>query len=101
MIRKILLPAFMGAAMGLMMLWMLHMQLLESSALGLGALAAFVGVHIVVIAIIAILPPIASPRLRHFLMRLHRPNVRHMAVMLASATLAIGSTHILLHSGVF
>lgn len=89
---------FIGAAMAAMMLWMLHDPIMAGSAsLSMGALA-FVLAHVVVVAggaAVALL----VPGIRRALVR-HRPSLRHVAAMIASATVFAGGVHLVLHGGV-
>mmetsp|Transcript_18462 Transcript_18462/g.30107 ORF Transcript_18462/g.30107 Transcript_18462/m.30107 type:complete len:99 (+) Transcript_18462:12345-12641(+) len=97
------MPLAMGAVMGLMMLWMVHMQITGDGARSRGALLVFVGTHMVLIAALVILPLIASRRLgwvRRVTDRLHRPSLRHIALMLTGAALATAITHVAIHGGV-
>lgn len=99
--RHRILPLAMGAGMGLMMLWMVHMQLTGDSTRSMGALVIFVGAHVAVLAVALALPFVASARLRRVLDRVHRPSVHHIMLMLTGALLAAGLAHVLLHSGAF
>lgn len=98
--RYALKPLSMGAAMGLMMLWMLHMQLIGDSTRSLGALMIFLGAHVAILAVVLTPPFIASPRLRRVLERRPRPSLRHFALMLAGGAFAAGLTHFIVHAGV-
>jgi len=103
MIRHSIAPLIIGAAMGLMMLWMVHMQITNGDAGSLGVLIAFVGAHVAVLALVLVVPLLAARRLvwvRHLTDRVHRPSLRHVALMLGGATMATGTAHIVLHSGV-
>lgn len=99
MTRHTVMPLLMGAGMGLMMLWMVHMQLTGDGSRSLGALIVFAGAHVVVLGIALMLPLVASVRLRRALDRIHRPSWRHAGMMLAGAICAAGLTHIFLHGG--
>ena len=94
------MPFFMGAAMGLMMLWMLHGQLTGDSAQSGVALTVFVGAHVLAAgAVIAggVYAARLSPALRRRLARLHRPSWRHLLLMLAGAAMSAGAAHIWIH----
>ena len=102
MTRHTLMPIAMGAIMGLMMLWMVHMQITGDTARSLGALAVFVGAHVALIGAVIILPLIAARKLvwlQPFTDRLHRPSLRHITLMLAGAALAAAIVHVTLHGG--
>lgn len=95
-------PAIMGAAMGAMMVWMLHGALTGDGAMGAGALIAFIAAHVVIAGILGLAVWAGtrlSPRVRAVLDRLHRPSLRHVGVMLGSAAICAGSIHVLVHGG--
>jgi len=103
MIRHSIAPLIIGAAMGLMLLWMVHMQMTNGKAGSLGALIVFVGAHVAVLALALVVPLRAARRLvwvRHLTDRVHRPSLRHGALMLGGALMATGTAHFALHSGV-
>ena len=103
MMRHSTVPLIIGAAMGLMMLWMVHMQITNGDASSLGVLIAFVGAHVAVLALVLVVPLLAARRLvwtRHLTDRVHRPSLRHVALMSGGAIMATGTAHIVLHSGV-
>lgn len=86
------LPWIMGAIMGPMMLLMAHGPLVSGTTPM--ALLAFVGAHIAVFAVIAVLVT-RWPALRH---RLHRPSSGHVARMLVAALTSATLVH-LIHGG--
>lgn len=97
------MPILMGSAMGLMMMWMLHGALTGEGTVGGGALIAFVGVHVLLAAVIiggALFAARRSPRARVWINRLHRPSLRHMGLMLASAVVVASSVHLVAHGGI-
>ena len=92
----------MGGMMGLMMLGMVHLMMTGAQSKGLLALAAFAGAHVAVIAILAGLGVFAaklSPRLSRAMAKIHRPNMRHVATMLAGACAAAFISHLFIHGG--
>ncbi|QFU07729.1 hypothetical protein PARPLA_01645 [Rhodobacteraceae bacterium THAF1] len=72
-------PILMGLVMGLAMPWMMHVD---------GGGAAFVLVHILLIVTLGGLA-LLLPGLRR---KLHRPNLRHITLMLPAAAAAWGLT---------
>jgi hypothetical protein len=98
------MPLTMGFGMGLMMLWMVHRQLTSADALGLSALATFIGAHVLVALVVLALPVWVAtriPRLHALLSRVHIPNLKHIVLMLAGAVSAALFTHLWLHGGLF
>ena len=94
-----IMPIAMGGLMGPMMLWMLHGMLTGDGPSGV-ALVIFVGVHVLVVAVLlaaAVFAARLSPGLRARLGRLHRPSPRHIGLMLGSATLAALIVHFGIH----
>ena len=96
------LPFVMGAAMGLMMLRMLHSAVLnEGGPAGL-ALVVFIGAH-VLLGLVALAATIFAARIsqkaRKFLARLHRPSAAHMATMLAGVATSSLVAHGFIHGG--
>lgn len=96
------LPVVMGGVMGLMMMWMLHGALTGDGVLGDGALALFILAHLAVAGVLigaGVFAARLSPRMRGWQARLHRPSVRHVAVMLGSAVTTAGIVHLTVHGG--
>ena len=96
-------PMAMGAGMGLMMLWMVHGMMTGDANLGGWALVGFIGVHLVLVVVVGAAGYFASrlsPRARVVVARLHRPNLRHLAVMVAGAFGAVIVAHLSLHGGI-
>ncbi len=94
------MPAVMGAAMGLMMMWMLHGALTGDTSIGAMALVAFIGAHVVLVAVAVAAVWIGarwSPRIQRLTARLHRPSVSHITTMLASAVIVAGLLHLSVH----
>ena len=91
------LPVGLGAVMGAMMIWMLHRQIVSATAPDLTGLLIFVGGHIAVLAVLFILPVVAAPRLRRWAERLHRPDLRHVGLMLAGAASGAVVFHLSAH----
>jgi hypothetical protein len=92
----------MGFGMGLMMLWMVHLQLTSADAIGLTALTTFIGAHVLVALVVLALPVLIAtriPRLHRILARVHRPNLSHLTLMLAGAVSATLFTHLWIHGG--
>ncbi|MEJ6399084.1 hypothetical protein [Yoonia sp. 208BN28-4] len=78
------LPVLMGAAMGLMMMWMLHASHATGATTGQMALFAFVAGHLVLVAVViaaGIFAARLSPRMRAWMSRLHRPSLGHIGLM--------------------
>lgn len=100
--HSLLMPTLMGAAMGAMMLFMLHGVLTGNTELsGLG-LAVFIAAHgVVVLGVmgLGLLSVSRFPRLKIWLSRVHRPNLRHVCTMFASAAATAGIIH-LIHGGI-
>lgn len=95
-------PLIMGGLMGLMMMWMLHGALTGEGTMGGGALVVFIAAHIVLGALILLAAVFASrlsPRTKALAERLHRPSLRHIAAMLASALFTGAIVHLLAHGG--
>lgn len=93
-------PLVMGALMGPAMLWMLHGQLSQGTAVSAWAGIAFVGAHIAVIAILglgAVFAARLSPRMRRWLAAVHRPSLGHIGAMLAGMIGSGGLIHLSLH----
>ena len=102
MTRHTFIPVFMGSAMCLMMLGMVHHQLTSVDAIGFIALGVFVGVHVLAALLALALPVWAatrSPAVRCFLKRIHRPNLHHVGLMTMGAILNAFSMHIWIHGG--
>ncbi|MEO9574040.1 MAG: hypothetical protein ABJ263_16290 [Tateyamaria sp.] len=99
MMRHVAMPVVMGTAMGLMMLWMLHLQLTGGQSRSFSALFLFVGAHVAILSLALTLPFFASERLRRLAGRLHRPSLQHVGLMLAGAGVAAGVTHLVIHGG--
>lgn len=94
-------PAIMGAAMGAMMLWMLHGLLTGSGVTGL-ALIVFVGAHFAVALILigaAVFTARLSPRTKAMIDKLHRPTLRHVGIMLTAALITATAIHLTIHGG--
>lgn len=97
MTRQSFIPACLGLGMGAMMLFMLHRQIISPEPLDLTALLVFVGAHAVAPVILLAAPFVASPRLRSWLARVHRPSRQHAALMLGGAALGAVLLHLFLH----
>lgn len=96
-------PFAMGLAMGAMMLWMVHGQMVSQSQLSKWTIVLFVGAHLVVIAIAAVLAIFAarlSPRTASILNRLHRPSLAHVTWMIAGAAVTVALAHLVIHGGI-
>lgn len=92
----------MGAAMGLMMLWMLHGAMTSQSETSALALILFVGAHVAVVAILLIGGLFAARStgpMQRLLKRLHRPSLSHISAMLTGMIIAAGCAHLTLHGG--
>ena len=102
MTRHTFTPVFMGSAMCLMMLGMVHRQLTSVDAVGFFALGFFVGVHMLAALLALVLPVLAatrSPAVHRFLKRIHRPNLHHVGLMMIGAVLTAFSVHMWIHGG--
>ena len=102
MTRHTFIPVFMGSAMCLMMLGMVHHQLTSVDAIGFIALGVFVGVHVLAALLALALPVWAatrSPAVHRFLKRIHRPNLHHVGLMMIGAVLTAFSVHMWIHGG--
>ena len=102
MTRYTLKSAFIGSAMCLMLLGMVHRQLTSVDSVGFIALGVFVGVHLLAALLALALPVWAatrSPAVRCFLKRIHRPNLHHVGLMIMGAILNAFSMHIWIHGG--
>ena len=102
MTRHTFIPVFMGSAMCLMMLGMVHRQLTSVDAVGFIALGVFVGVHVLAVLLALALPVWAatrSPTVYRFLKRIHRPNLHHVGFMMIGAVLTAFSVHMWIHGG--
>ncbi|WP_299703987.1 hypothetical protein [uncultured Tateyamaria sp.] len=97
MTRQTLIPTCLGLVMGAMMLFMLHRQIMSPEPLDLTALLVFVGAHAVAALVLLAAPFIASPRLRAWLARVHRPSRQHATLMLGGAALGGAMLHVFLH----
>jgi hypothetical protein len=94
-------PLAMGLLMGPMMLWMIHGQL-TGSAQSSWAVAAFVGAHLLILAVIvagAVFAARLSPRTHAFLANLHRPSLAHVGAMLMGLAVSALILHFWLHGG--
>ena len=93
-------PLILGTLMGGLMLWMAH-GLIEGKETLVGwALVGFIGVHLALIAVVAgagFYSASLSPRARTMIARLHRPNPRHIAIMVLGAVGTAALTHVVLH----
>lgn len=92
-------PTLMGAAMGLMMLWMMHDSLMRQDA-DVTALLVFTGLHVLVfeaIAVATLFGSRLSPTLKRVVAKLHRPSRKHIASMLVGMGAAITLTHLFVH----
>jgi hypothetical protein len=95
-------PLLMGAVMGPMMLAMLHPMIAGNDGRGALALLAFVGAHVAVVIVLALVGVFAArfaPRVQAQLARLHRPTLAHVTNMMAGAVLAGLMVHLYLHGG--
>lgn len=97
MTRHTLTPTVLGTLMGALMLWMLHRQVLVDGAPDIAALAMFIAAHVLVLAVLLLLPVIATPRLRAWAARLHRPTPRHVGLMLLGAVIGAAVFHVSAH----
>ena len=89
-------PLAVGAVMGAMLLWMLHGALMEDGVSAY-AVAAFIGAHLIVLAVLVTAGLFAarlSPRTRAMLNRLHRPNLSHIGSMLLGMAAMMGAIHL-------
>lgn len=84
-------PIGIGAAMGAMMLAMLHGPVMSGELTGGLAAAGFVGAHLALLVILGALL-LFVPSLRRAVRR-HRPDLRHAGMMLAGA----GGTALVVH----
>jgi hypothetical protein len=94
-----LMPITMGALMGLMMLWMLHGALTGNGTSAM-ALVIFIGAHLLGVALLlgaVFFAARLAPQLQVQLNRLHRLSVRHVGLMLGSASTAIAAVHLAIH----
>ncbi len=91
-------PLMMGAAMGLMALWMLHGQLRnEASIVGP---VAFIGAHLLLAFVLIAAAAFAtrlSPGIQAWINRIHRPTTSHLVSMLGSALVVAAAVHLVLH----
>ncbi|MEL6958904.1 MAG: hypothetical protein AAGL89_08150 [Pseudomonadota bacterium] len=101
-LAKMKMPLLMGSVMGLMMLWMLHGVLTGQSEVSGPAALVFIGAHVVAVAVLILGGVFAtrlSPGLQARLKRMHRPSLRHVSVMLASAAVSAALAHLVIHGG--
>ena len=89
------LPFLLGAAMGVVMIGMLHRPIMSGDFDGTMTLAAFVGAHLAVLMAVGLLF-LAVPALRQRIIR-HRPSLRHAALMLGGAVAAAATIHFGIH----
>lgn len=92
-------PLVMGLLMGPMLVWMLHGQLTNDTSSG-AALVLFVGVHLLLLAVVTALALFAtrlSPRLQSLSSRLHRPSLAHLSMMLTGVLLSASALHFAIH----
>ena len=102
MTRHTFIPVFMGSAMCLMMLGMVHHQLTSVDAIGFIAFGVFVGVHVLAVLLALALPVWAatrSPAVHRFLKRIHWPKLLHIGLMMIGAILNAFSVHMRIHGG--
>lgn len=102
MTRHTFKSVFMGSAMCLMLLAIVHRQLTSVDAVGFIALGVFVGVHLLAALLALALPVWAatpSPAVHRFLKRTHRPNLHHVGLMMIGAVLTAFSVHMWIHGG--
>ncbi|MEO1537599.1 MAG: hypothetical protein AAFR73_07685 [Pseudomonadota bacterium] len=92
---SLLKPFGLGAVMAAMMLWMGHEQIMSDDFDVSAGAVLFVLSHVVVLAAIIGLA-LVVPSLRRAL-RSHRPNPRHVVVMMAGAFAAGGAIHAVMH----
>ncbi|MFL4468660.1 hypothetical protein ACERZ8_01760 [Tateyamaria armeniaca] len=103
MTRHSLMPFVMGAVMGLVMLWMLHMQITGEGDQSIAALVVFAAAHVGALAAILVVPLFAARRLawvRRLAKHMHRPRLSQAVYMLAGAVFAAAITHVIIHGGV-
>lgn len=96
-------PLLMGAAMGGMMLWMMHQVLTSDSQIAGYALAMFVGVHLLIGALVigaGLWAARLSPRVRALMSKLHRPSLSHVVTMALGGLGLAAAIHVSFH-GVF
>ena len=96
-------PAIMGALMGTMMLIMLHAMLTGDNTLAGTALLGFAGAHVAIFLVLALAGFWAtrySPRATAWLARVHRPSLRHFAMMALAAVGTSALLHLVLHGGI-
>ena len=102
MTRHTLKSVFMGSAMCLMLLAIVHRQLTSVDAVGFIALGVFVSVHVLAALLALALPVWAatrSPAVHRFLKRIHWPNLHHIGLMMIGAILNAFSVHMRIHGG--
>ena len=102
MTRHTFKSVFMGSAMCLMLLAIVHRQLTSVDAVDFIALGVFVGVYVLAALLVLILPVWAatrSPAVHRFLKRTHRPNLHHVGLMMIGAVLTAFSVHMWIHGG--
>ncbi len=88
-------PILAGAAMGAMMIWMLHDQIMLEGVSAAGATVAFVAAHIALVGLIA-LAVLFIPKVRNAV-RSHRPSLRHVGLMFLGLTGSIALIHVTQH----
>ena len=94
-----LMPMTTGALMGPMMLWMLH-SALTGNDMSAMTLMVFIGAHLLFVAVLFVAFFFATrlaPKRQLQLNRLHRPSVRHVGLMLGSATTVAAAVHLAIH----
>ena len=89
-------PLMAGLLVGTLMVWMVHQSHLTGSRIGLASVVVFVAAH-VGLAVVAVLTVFFAARLstrwRARLDRLHRPSLRHIALMV----LGMGGGAVVIH----
>ena len=92
------IPFLAGMAMGAMALWMGHDRLMSGEgSLTAGALL-FLLAHVAAVAALLAVALVYPPLRRA--VRNHRPDLRHVAAMMAGMAIAAGGIHMFLHGGV-
>ena len=88
-------PILAGAAMGAMMVWMMHDQVMSEGISAAAASVAFVAAHVALVGFVA-LAALFIPKVRSAV-RSHRPSMGHLGLMLLGLIGSIALIHFSQH----
>lgn len=88
-------PFVIGAAMALLMIWMLHDRLMSGQAIFASAALAFLAAHLAVLLPVVGLAALV-PNVRRAVAN-HRPSLSHVGAMMGGMLIAAVAAHFAIH----